>query len=149
MNETRRQFIVSSLKTFDLTVLILTFVLSMILSACLLYTSNKNLWLLSCGSLAVDSANLLNSERIKTRFQELRDEFDYVIIDAPPMSRYADAMALGKLADGFVLVLEANSTRREAAMRVTESLSQAQIRVLGAVLNKRTFPIPESLYRRF
>jgi capsular exopolysaccharide synthesis family protein len=111
--------------------------------------SNKNLWLLSCGSLAVDSANLLNSERIKTRFQELRDEFDYVIIDAPPMSRYADAMALGKLADGFVLVLEANSTRREAAMRVTESLSQAQIRVLGAVLNKRTFPIPESLYRRF
>jgi Mrp family chromosome partitioning ATPase len=58
-------------------------------------------------------------------------------------------MALGKLADGFVLVLEANSTRREAAMRVTESLSQAQIRVLGAVLNKRTFPIPESLYRRF
>jgi len=111
--------------------------------------SNKNLWLLSCGSLAVDSANLLNSERIKTRFQELRDEFDYVIIDAPPMSRYADAMALGKLADGFVLVLEANSTRREAAMRVRESLSQAQIRVLGAVLNKRTFPIPESLYRRF
>jgi Mrp family chromosome partitioning ATPase len=65
------------------------------------------------------------------------------------MSRYADAMALGKLADGLVLVLEANSTRREAAMRVTESLSQAQIRVLGAVLNKRTFPIPESLYRRF
>jgi Mrp family chromosome partitioning ATPase len=110
---------------------------------------NKNLWLLSCGSLAVDSANLLNSERIKARFQELREEFDYVLIDAPPMSRYADAMALGKLADGLVLVLEANSTRREAAMRVTESLSQAQIRVLGAVLNKRTFPIPESLYRRF
>jgi capsular exopolysaccharide synthesis family protein len=110
---------------------------------------NENLWLLSCGSLAVDSPNLLNSERIKARFQELRKEFDYILIDAPPMSRYADAMALGKLADGFVLVLEANSTRREAAMRATENLNQAQIRVLGAVLNKRTFPIPESLYRRF
>jgi Mrp family chromosome partitioning ATPase len=47
-----------------------------------------------------------------------------------------------------VLVLEANNTRREAAMRVTEQLNMAQIKVLGAVLNKRTFPIPEPLYRR-
>jgi Mrp family chromosome partitioning ATPase len=109
----------------------------------------ENLWLLSCGSLAADSPNLLNSDRIKERFQELRKAFDYVLIDAPPLSRYADAAALGQLADGLVLVLEANSTRREAAMRVTENLGAAQVRVLGAVLNKRTFPIPESLYRRF
>jgi succinoglycan biosynthesis transport protein ExoP len=109
----------------------------------------ENLWLLSCGSLAVDSPNLLNSDRIKARFQELRKEFDYILVDAPPLNRYADAMALGQLADGFVLVLEANSTRREAALRVIENLSAAQIRVLGAVLNKRTFPIPESLYRHF
>jgi len=48
----------------------------------------------------------------------------------------------------LVLVLEANSTRKEAALMVMESLHAAQIKVLGAVLNKRTFPIPESLYRR-
>ena len=47
-----------------------------------------------------------------------------------------------------MLVLEANATRREAAFRVSEHLRASQIRVLGAVLNKRTFPIPESLYRR-
>jgi len=44
--------------------------------------------------------------------------------------------------------LEANSTRREAAVKVSENLRAAQIRVLGAVLNKRTFPIPESLYSK-
>jgi polysaccharide biosynthesis transport protein len=109
----------------------------------------ENLWLLSCGSLAADSPTLLNSDRIKARFQELRQEFDYILIDAPPLNRYTDAVALGQLADGLVMVLEANSTRREAAMRVTENLGAAQVRVLGAVLNKRTFPIPESLYRRF
>jgi Mrp family chromosome partitioning ATPase len=108
----------------------------------------ENLWLLSCGSVAVDSPGLLNSDRIKVRFDELRKEFDYVLVDAPPLSPYADAITLGQLADGLVLVLEANSTRREAAVRVAENLRGAQIRVLAAVLNKRTFPIPESLYHR-
>jgi len=108
----------------------------------------ENLWLLSCGSVAGDSPSLLNSDRIKARFDELRREFDYVLVDAPPLSPYADAMTLGQLADGLIMVLEANSTRREAALRVAENLSGAQIRVLAAVLNKRTFPIPESLYHR-
>jgi protein-tyrosine kinase len=106
------------------------------------------LWLLSCGSLAADSPNLLNSERLKTRFAELRKEFDFILIDAPPLTRYADAIALGQLTDGFILVLEANSTRREAAAQVAESLRATNINILGAVLNKRTFPIPETLYKK-
>jgi Mrp family chromosome partitioning ATPase len=105
-------------------------------------------WFLSSGSLTPDSPNLLNSDRFKLRFEELRKEFDYVLIDAPSLTRYADATALGRLTDGLVLVLEANSTRKEAALRVMENLRAAQIPVLGAVLNKRTFPIPESLYQR-
>jgi len=109
----------------------------------------ENLWLLSSGSLAADSPSLLNSNRIKARFDELRKEFDYTLVDAPPLSRYADAVALGQLADGLVLVLEANSTRREVAQSVAANLQAAKVRVLGAVLNKRTFPIPEVLYRRF
>jgi len=105
-----------------------------------------NLFLLSCGSRASESAALLNSETMKTRMAELRSEFQYVLIDSPPLSTYADAFAVGQLADGLVLVLEANSTRREAAVRIAESLRAAQIQILGAVLNKRTFPIPEPLY---
>jgi Mrp family chromosome partitioning ATPase len=52
------------------------------------------------------------------------------------------------MTDGLVFVLEANSTRREAAIQVMESLRAGQVPVLGAVLNKRTYPIPESLYHR-
>jgi capsular exopolysaccharide synthesis family protein len=107
-----------------------------------------NLWLLSSGSLAPDSAKLLNSDRLKTRFAELRKEFDYVLIDAPPLTRYADAVGFGQMTDGFVLILEANVTRREAALRVSENLRASGIHVFGAVLNKRTFPIPESLYHK-
>ena len=106
-----------------------------------------NLWLLSIGSLTTDSSGLLNLDLMKARVDELRKEFDYVLIDSPPLNTFADGMTLGKLADGVVLVLEANSTRREAAAKAAESLRTAQIRIVGAVLNKRTFPIPEALYQ--
>jgi Mrp family chromosome partitioning ATPase len=105
-------------------------------------------WLLPCGAPARDSMTLLNSDRMKERVAELRREFDYLVMDAPPMNAFADGMALGRLADGVVLVLEANSTRREAALRVTESLRTTKIPILGAVLNNRTFPIPEAVYKR-
>jgi capsular exopolysaccharide synthesis family protein len=107
-----------------------------------------NLWLLSSGSLAGDSSVLLNSESLKTRIAELRKEFDYVLIDSPPLSSYSDGIVLGQLADGVVLVLEANATRREVAMRVADSLRAKEVKVLGAVLNKRTFPIPDAVYKR-
>jgi Mrp family chromosome partitioning ATPase len=108
----------------------------------------EKLWLLSCGTLTAGSSNLMNSDRLRSRFAELRKEFDYILIDAPPLTRYADAFALGELTDGFVLILEANSTRRESALKVTENLRASNIRVLGAVLNRRRFPIPGSLYHR-
>jgi capsular exopolysaccharide synthesis family protein len=110
--------------------------------------NNGRLWLLSSGSLAADSPNLLTSERLKSRFAELRAEFDFVIVDAPPLTPYSDAIALGQLSDGVVLVLEAESTRREAATAAVDNLRAAQVEILGAVLNKRTFPIPEKIYRR-
>jgi Mrp family chromosome partitioning ATPase len=107
-----------------------------------------NCWLLSSGSLLQDSLNLLNGDRMKERLSELRKEFDFLVIDAPPLNAYADAMVLGRLVDGVVLVLEANETRREAALRVTENLRTSKIPVLGAILNNRTFPIPTALYKR-
>jgi Mrp family chromosome partitioning ATPase len=107
---------------------------------------NQKVWLLSSGSIASDSPRLLNSDDLQKRLVELRKEFDYVLIDAPPLTRYSDAIALGKLSDGFVLILEANSTRREVALTVSENLRAASIKILGAVLDKRTYPIPERLY---
>ena len=107
-----------------------------------------SLWVLPAGTPAQDSAVLLNSDRMKERIAELRKQFDYLIINAPPLSAFADAMVLGRMADGVVLVLEANSTRREAALRAIESLRAMNVPVLGAVLNNRTFPIPTALYKR-
>jgi Mrp family chromosome partitioning ATPase len=97
-----------------------------------------SLWLLSSGPVAADSPNLLAAERMRARFAELRAEFNFVILDAPPLSRYADAIAMGQLSDGMVLVLEAGSTRQDAALTAVRHVRSSRIQVLGAVLNKGT-----------
>ncbi|HTC41438.1 MAG TPA: CpsD/CapB family tyrosine-protein kinase [Candidatus Acidoferrales bacterium] len=106
----------------------------------------ENLAVLSCGSGAKDSVALLASPNMRARVTDLRNEFAYILIDAPPLNSYADAIALGQVADGVVLILEANATRRESAMKVADHLRSMHVKLLGAVLNKRTFPIPQTLY---
>lgn len=108
----------------------------------------RNLWLLPAGTGIDATATTLSSEKMKSLLAELRKEFGYVVIDGPPLNVYADGLGLGHLADGIVLVLEANATRREAALQVTERLRSMSLNLLGAVFNKRTFPIPDSLYHR-
>ncbi len=56
-----------------------------------------NLWLIPCGSLRSDPHSLLTSDRLRARMIELKDEFDYVLIDAPPMILYS--IAIGKRAN--------------------------------------------------
>jgi capsular exopolysaccharide synthesis family protein len=109
----------------------------------------NNLSLLSCGALAPDSPNLLRTERLKNRLKELRSHFEYILIDVPAVGLYSDAAVLANLADGVVLVLGANSTRKESARKAIEGLRAGNTRLLGAVLNMRTYPVPENLYRRF
>jgi len=110
--------------------------------------SRPNLWMVSCGSNPEDGQGLLSSERMRLRMSELRAEFDYVLVDVPAMGDANDAVVLGSSADGVVLVLKANASRRESARKAMQELQTASARVLGAVLNQRTFPIPESIYRK-
>jgi Mrp family chromosome partitioning ATPase len=110
--------------------------------------SRSNLWLLSSGSSSEGAQNLLTSDRMRLRFSELRAEFDYVLVDAASMSESNDAVLLGSGCEGVVLVLKANSSRRESARTAIHDLENAKARVLGAVLNQRTFPIPDSIYKK-
>jgi Mrp family chromosome partitioning ATPase len=111
-------------------------------------TARSNLWLLPCGSQAPEPETLLKPDRLRACFSNLRAQFEYILVSTPPLHRSADAVALGQVSDGVVLVLEANSSRRDAAQRAKFGLEAANVRLLGAVLNNRTFPIPEAIYRK-
>jgi Mrp family chromosome partitioning ATPase len=110
--------------------------------------SRRNLALLSCGSVAKESHGLVASDRMRMRLNELREEFEYILVDCSSMSASNEAIAVGSGADGVVLVLKANSTRKDRARSAVQDLNNAKVRVLGAVLNQRTFPIPDSIYNK-
>jgi Mrp family chromosome partitioning ATPase len=109
--------------------------------------TDSNWWLLSYRPENGGFQTPLTLERFQTRIAELRKDFNYVLVDAPPVNDYADAALFGKFADGLVLVVEAHKTRRDATIRAKKTLDEAAVALLGAVLNKRTFPIPRFLYK--
>jgi len=109
---------------------------------------SRNLWLVSSGSETKNPQDMLGSDRMRVRLSELRASFDYVLIDAAPLNTYNDAIVLGGLSDGVLLVLKAHSSRRETAQKALQELNTSNVRALGAVLNQRTFPIPDSVYKR-
>jgi receptor protein-tyrosine kinase len=107
-----------------------------------------NLWLAGPNILADNSRVLLPPDQLEERLAQLREIFEYMLIDAPGTSVCGDAQLLGLVADAAILVIEANSTRRLTARKAMESLDAAGVRLLGTVLHNRSFPIPEGLYKR-
>lgn len=110
--------------------------------------SRANLRLITAGAGGKDPNGAPNPIRLRARVSELRSEFDYVLFDTPPATSYSDAILLGQLTDGVILIVGSNSTRREPARVAKESFEAAKVPILGAVLNKRTFPMPDALYQR-
>jgi len=110
--------------------------------------AGTNLWVLPSGASAAAAAVLAGSDGMRGRMAELREAFDHVLIDSPPLNRFPDAVVLGRQVDGMLLVLQSNATRKETARTLIESIRNAKVNLLGAVLNKRTFPIPQNLYDR-
>jgi polysaccharide biosynthesis transport protein len=109
------------------------------------YVERSNIWLMTAGS-AVNE--LLYPSQVRSRAAELRSEFDFVLIDTPSILSSGDACLLAQGTDGAILVVGFNMTRRESARKAKEGLEAAGVGILGAVLNKRIFPIPEPIYKR-
>jgi hypothetical protein len=108
----------------------------------------RNLWVMPSGLGSAQLNTLLFLDRLHSRMTELRAMFKYVVIHSLPFNLDPVTIPLSHLTDGVVLVVEANSTRRDRARRVKKNLEAASVPVLGVVLNNRTFPIPEAIYSR-
>lgn len=85
---------------------------------------------------------------VKQQLAQLRQRFDFILIDTPDVNTRAEAAVFGQSADGVILIVEANVTRKAAARKATQVLEAMSVRILGSVLSNRTFPIPERLYRK-
>jgi capsular exopolysaccharide synthesis family protein len=94
-----------------------------------------NLYVLPVGPLPPNPAELLGSPKMKQLVETLSANFDYVIIDSPPVSSFADSLILSSLVEGVIIVVKAGITPREMAQRTKAHLQSVGAKILGVVVN--------------
>jgi succinoglycan biosynthesis transport protein ExoP len=94
--------------------------------------------LLPAGPVPPNPAELLSSARVQDVFAKLREHFDLVLIDSPPVLPVTDAAILSRYADATLMLVAAGQTRRGDLHRAVEKLNQVGVTILGLVLNKVT-----------
>lgn len=80
-------------------------------------------------------------------WMKLKERFDLILVDSSSDENCAESIALAHNADGVVLVLEAEKSRRRLAKNVIKRITASGGRVLGVVLNKRKYRVPKFLYK--
>jgi capsular exopolysaccharide synthesis family protein len=78
----------------------------------------------------------------------IEEGFDWVVYDSSPVNSYPDTLMLSPLADGVMLVILAESTRRAAVKKVMDNLKSINAKILGGVLNGRRYVVPKFIYKR-
>ncbi len=106
------------------------------------------LFILAGGGDYKGAVSLFESERFDEFLNETRKTFDYVILDGAPLPNSAETRVLCDKVDGVVMVIESGKLRKQVAIRAKQELEDAGARILGVVLNKRKYYIPNWLYKR-
>jgi len=98
-------------------------------------TEIPNLFMLPCGPLPPNPAELLMSHRFETVLAELEKRFDRIILDSPPLQLVTDAVVLSKQADGVILVVHADKTLREDIQRAARQIRNVGGQIFGVIVN--------------
>ena len=106
-----------------------------------------NLYLIPCGKENSGPLTIFESTRFEKILKQMREKFDYVILDAPPAIGFAETKVMGKKVDGVILVVESGKTRRQVASRAKQEMEEAGAKILGVILNRRKNYIPEWIYK--
>jgi capsular exopolysaccharide synthesis family protein len=99
-------------------------------------TSVPNLFVLSAGHIPPNPAELLGSTKYRDILHDLRHQFDWIIVDAPPVMAVTDAVIAANNATGVVFVVGSEMTSRRHAAFAIEQLTSARAHMIGAVLNR-------------
>jgi capsular exopolysaccharide synthesis family protein len=106
------------------------------------------LCVLTSGENLLGPVNLFESWRFDEFLKKMRNLFDFIIIDAAPLATFPESRILIEKVDGVILVIRSGKIRRQVALRAKQDLEESGARVLGVVLNRRKYHIPEWLYQR-
>ncbi len=99
-------------------------------------TNEKNMTMIFSGPVPPNPSELLGNQRFARMIEQVREEYDMVIIDTPPLGSVIDAAVISKYCDGAVIVISAGNVSYRFAKKIKEQLDVEGCRILGCVLNK-------------
>lgn len=108
---------------------------------------DSNLNILTTGSAVLNPIVLLDSEVLLSIFNKLKELYDVVLINCADIKNYTDAVLLSTSADGFVLILNEGKVKRQIIKHFILPMEHEKINIIGAILAKRKYVIPEIIYK--
>jgi capsular exopolysaccharide synthesis family protein len=100
-----------------------------------IHTQVPGLDIIPSGPVPPNPSEMLGSHSMVKMLENLRDKYDHVIVDSPPITAVTDAVILSRMVDGVLVVVRAGETHREIVKNAIGLLKSANAHVLGAVLN--------------
>jgi capsular exopolysaccharide synthesis family protein len=111
------------------------------------FLTDQKLHVLSAGNANGNTSETFISDAFSKLLISMKNHYHFVVIDVPALDNASSATRLAGLCDGVVLVIEAEKLRWEVAQKTREQLEQSNANVLGVVLNKRRYHVPQWLYK--
>ncbi|GAB1349728.1 hypothetical protein MASR1M107_19420 [Ignavibacteriales bacterium] len=112
-------------------------------------TEMPNLDFIPCGTIPPNPAELMESEAMINFLSEIRDRYDFIILDTPPVIAVTDSEILARYVDGSVLVVSADTTEMELLKRAGEIMRQGTHHFIGAVLNNFVYKSSYGSYYKY
>ena len=108
-----------------------------------------NLDVLSTGGKSKNPTQVLNSAQFEAMFAVLRDRYDRIVVDSPPLAAVSDALNLLPLVDGILYVIKFNTVKRKTAVLNVRRLWESNTPVYGAILNNITSALSSYYYSNY
>ncbi len=117
----------------------------------LVRVEGTHLTILPSGSTMQDPSDKLHSEMMRSMIQQFKRQFDYVLIDSPPLLLVTDPGILCQHVDGVILVVRAGHTPRRSILQAQERLDQVKARTIGTILTHAEYynPLYQKYYRAY
>ncbi len=107
----------------------------------------ENLTIMPAGKIPHNPAEILGSPKMSGLITQLRNKYDYIIFDSPPIIPVTDAGVIGSQTDGVIMVVKANKTQKGVVKHSESLLKQSHSKILGYILTNVQYHIPAYIYR--
>ena len=97
--------------------------------------AGEELFVITAGPIPPNPSDLVGSKRLRSLIEKMREHFDFILVDSPPVQLVTDSLALSHLVDGTVIVVKAGVTTYDMVQSGLKKLRDVQCRILGVVLN--------------